>query len=95
MNPSIKTKEDNAKIFAGLLDGTIEVIATDHAPHTMAEKNLPYPECPSGLPAVENYLALMLDQVNQGKCSLEQLAAWMSEAAGSRLEYEEQRQNRS
>ena len=80
MNPSIKTKDDNARIFAGLLDGTIEVIATDHAPHSMADKNLPYPQCPSGLPAVENYLALMLDQVNQGKCSLEQLAAWMCEA---------------
>lgn len=80
MNPSIKTKEDNAAIFAGLLDGTIEVVATDHAPHSMADKNLPYPQCPSGLPAVENYLALMLDQVNQGRCSIEQVVAWMCEA---------------
>ena len=80
MNPSIKTKADNEGIFAGLLDGTIEVIATDHAPHTMEEKNLPYPKCPSGLPAVENYLALMLDQVNQGRCSIEQVVAWMCEA---------------
>lgn len=80
MNPSIKTKEDNAAIFAGLLDGTIEVVATDHAPHSMADKNLRYPQCPSGLPAVENYLALMLDQVNQGRCSIEQVVAWMCEA---------------
>jgi len=80
MNPSIKTKEDNAALFAGLLDGTIEVVATDHAPHSMEDKNLPYPKCPSGLPAVENYLALMLDQVNRGRCSIEQVVAWMCEA---------------
>lgn len=83
MNPSIKTKADNAALFAGLLDGTIEVIATDHAPHLMAEKQLPYPQCPSGLPAVENYLALMLNEVNRGRCSLPQIAAWMSEAPAS------------
>ncbi len=80
MNPSVKTKEDNAALFAGLLDGTIEVVATDHAPHSMADKKLPYPQCPSGLPAVENYLALMLDQVNQGRCSIQQVVAWMCEA---------------
>jgi dihydroorotase len=80
MNPSIKTKEDNVALFAGLLDGTIDVVATDHAPHLMAEKQLPYPQCPSGLPAVENYLALMLNEVNRGRCSLVQIAAWMSEA---------------
>lgn len=83
MNPSVKTKKDNAAIFAGLIDGTIEVIATDHAPHLMAEKQLPYPQCPSGLPAVENYLALMLNEVNRGRCSLTQIAAWMSEAPAS------------
>ena len=80
MNPSVKTKDDNAAIFAGLLDGTIEVVATDHAPHTMEEKNQPYPKCPSGLPAVENYLALMLNEVNRGRCSIEQVVAWMCEA---------------
>ena len=80
MNPSVKTKDDNAAIFAGLLDGTIEVVATDHAPHTMEEKNQPYPKCPSGLPAVENYLALMLNEVNRGRCSIEQVVAWVCEA---------------
>lgn len=78
MNPSIKTAEDNAALWAALESGKITVIATDHAPHTMEEKRKPFPECPSGLPAVENYLALMLDQVNQGRCSLPQLAHWMS-----------------
>ena len=70
MNPSIKNAADNERLWAGLLDGTIGVIATDHAPHTMAEKQQPYPKCPSGLPAVENYLALMLNEVNNGRLSI-------------------------
>lgn len=80
MNPSIKTKADNEEIWAGLLDGTIEVVATDHAPHTLQEKDQPYPQSPSGLPAVENSLALMLNEVNNGRCSLQQVVAWMCEA---------------
>lgn len=80
MNPSIKNAEDNEKIWSGLLDGTIEVIATDHAPHTLEEKAQPYPKSPSGLPAVENSLALMLNEVNGGRCTLQQVVAWMCEA---------------
>ena len=78
MNPSIKNKTDNEKLWQALLDGIITVIATDHAPHTMEEKRKPYPDCPSGLPAVENSLALMLNQVSRGKCSIEQVVKWMS-----------------
>jgi dihydroorotase len=63
-----------------LLDNQIQVIATDHAPHTLEEKALPYPESPSGVPAVENNLPLMLNQVNKGHCSLAQVAHWMSDA---------------
>ncbi len=77
MNPSIKTKSDNEQLWQALLDGVITVVATDHAPHTMEEKRQPYPECPSGLPAVENSLALMLNQVGLGKCTIEQVVKWM------------------
>lgn len=80
MNPSIKNAADNERLWQGLLDGTIGVIATDHAPHTMAEKQQPYPKCPSGLPAVENYLALMLNEVNNGRLSIEQLVSRMCDA---------------
>lgn len=80
MNPSIKTKRDNEGLWRALLDGTIQVIATDHAPHTLEEKSLPYPQSPSGLPAVENSLALMLDRAVAGECSLTQVASWMSDA---------------
>lgn len=78
MNPSIKTKTDNENLWQALLDGVITVIATDHAPHTKEEKRQPYPECPSGLPAVENSLALMLNQMSRGHCSIEQVVTWMS-----------------
>jgi dihydroorotase len=80
MNPSIKNEEDNQQIWQALLDGRIQVIATDHAPHTREEKQLPYPQSPAGLPAVENVLALLLDQVYHQRCSLEQVVHWMCEA---------------
>ncbi len=80
MNPSLKTADDNRAIWKALSDGRLQVIATDHAPHTLAEKQQPYPESPSGLPAVENSLALLLNEVNQGRCSLEQVVHWMCDA---------------
>lgn len=80
MNPSIKSRADNDALWQALRDGTIPVIATDHAPHTLAEKELPFPQCPSGLPAVENSLALMLTEVHRGRISLEQVVHAMCEA---------------
>jgi dihydroorotase len=80
MNPSVKTKADNAALWQALFDGRIQVIATDHAPHTLEEKAKSYPQSPSGLPAVENSLALMLDQVQRGRCRLEQVVHWMCDA---------------
>lgn len=80
MNPSIKTREDNEALWRGLRDNVIQVIATDHAPHTLEEKSQPYPKSPSGLPAVENSLALLLDAAHRGLCTLEQIAQWMCDA---------------
>jgi dihydroorotase len=80
MNPSIKQPEDRERIWTALLDGRVQVIATDHAPHTLEEKSREYPRSPSGLPAVENSLALMLNQVHLGRCTLTQVAAWMCDA---------------
>jgi dihydroorotase len=80
MNPSLKTPADAAGIWQALLDNNLQVIATDHAPHTLEEKAQPYPNSPSGLPAVENSLALMLDQAHRGRCTLMQIAQWMSDA---------------
>ena len=80
MNPSIKTATDNEGLWRALKAGRIQMIATDHAPHTVEEKQQPYPKSPSGLPAVENSLALMLDCVNAGICSLESVVHWMCDA---------------
>lgn len=80
MNPSIKSADDNRALWQALLAGTIQVIATDHAPHTLEEKAQPYPQSPSGLPAVENSLALLLDRVVARQCSIEQVAGWMCDA---------------
>lgn len=80
MNPSIKSREDVAALWQGLNDGVLQLIATDHAPHTLEEKSKPYPQSPSGLPAVENSLALMLDAAHQGRCTVEQVVHWMCEA---------------
>lgn len=80
MNPSLKTREDNVGLWQALADGRLQVVATDHAPHTLEEKQRPYPASPSGVPAVENSLALMLNEVHQGRCTLEQVVHWMCEA---------------
>ena len=80
MNPSIKTKSDNTTLWQALLDGQIQVVATDHAPHTLEEKSQAYPSSPSGLPAVENYFALLLDRASRGECTWEQIASWTSDA---------------
>ncbi len=79
-NPSIKTAADNAALWRALADGRIQVVATDHAPHTLAEKGQTYPQSPSGMPNVENSLAIMLNEVNGGRCSLEQVVSWMCDA---------------
>ncbi len=80
MNPSLKTPEDASRLWDALRDNTIQVVATDHAPHTLEEKRQPYPASPSGLPAVENSLALMLNQAHQGRVTLEQIVHWMCDA---------------
>jgi dihydroorotase len=80
MNPSLKTADDNRRLWQALHDGRIQVIATDHAPHTLEEKRKPYPQSPSGMPNVENCLALMLNEVHRGRCRLEQVVHWMCDA---------------
>ena len=79
-NPAIKTQADREAVVRAVNEDRIDVIATDHAPHTWEEKQQPYPKSPSGLPAVENSLALMLNQVNEGRCTLEQVVHWMCDA---------------
>ena len=80
MNPPIRTKRHNVALWQALKDGIIDCIATDHAPHTLAEKKQPYGQSPSGMPGVETSLSLMLDRVNRDLCSLPEVVYWMSES---------------
>ncbi|WP_419800784.1 dihydroorotase [Mucilaginibacter sp.] len=77
-NPAIKTTADRDAVLQAVLDGTIDVIATDHAPHTSEEKEKPYPEAPSGGPLVQHALPAMLELVHQKKLTLEQIAEKMA-----------------
>jgi len=69
-NPAIKTTEDRAALRAAVIADRIDVIATDHAPHTLAEKARNYFEAPSGLPLVQHSLLMLLDQHAQGLFTL-------------------------
>ena len=80
MNPSLKTADDNRQLWNALRDGRLQVIATDHAPHTLEEKRQPYPASPSGVPAVENSLALMLNEARHGRATLDEIVHWMCDA---------------
>lgn len=80
MNPSLKTHDDVGRLWQALADDRLQVVATDHAPHTIEEKQRGYPASPSGVPAVENSLALMLSEVHHGRCTLEQVVHWMCDA---------------
>ncbi|TVP96717.1 MAG: dihydroorotase [Planctomycetaceae bacterium] len=80
MNPSIKSAADNAALWQALLDDVVQVVATDHAPHTFEEKSVPYPQSPSGLPAVENSLPLMLNEVARGRITIERVVQAMCDA---------------
>ncbi len=80
MNPPLRSPENNEILWQALLDGVIDFIATDHAPHTLEEKAKGYPKTPSGMPGVETSLPLMLTQAKQGRCSIAQVSRWMSGA---------------
>lgn len=77
-NPAVKTEHDREAIFAAVLDGRIDIIATDHAPHTVEEKMKPYLQAPSGGPLVQHSLLAMLEFYHNGKISLEQIAEKMA-----------------
>lgn len=79
MNPPLRTEEDRQAIIAGLVDGTIDMIATDHAPHSAEEKARPLTEAPSGIIGLETALSLGITElVQKGYMTLKQLLRLMS-----------------
>jgi len=79
-NPAIKTEEDRAAIRKAVNDNVIDVVATDHAPHTMQEKNLPYLNAPSGGPLVQHALLAMMELVEKNVFTLEKVVEKMCHA---------------
>ncbi len=77
-NPAIKSANNKEALWNALLNNQLDVIATDHAPHTLQEKNEPYEKAHAGLPLVQHSLLLMLSYVEQGKITLEKLVQKMS-----------------
>ena len=76
-NPAVKTQKDKDGLWAALLDDRIDVIATDHAPHTLEEKSQKYLQAPSGGPLVQHALNIMLENFQNGKISLEKIVQKM------------------
>ena len=76
-NPAVKTQEDKDALWKALLDDRIDVIATDHAPHTLEEKINPYMTCPSGGPLVQHAVVAMFEAHHQGKISVEKIVEKM------------------
>jgi dihydroorotase len=77
-NPAIKTKADANAILQAVIDNRIDVIATDHAPHTLEEKSKSYFQCPSGGPLIQHSYLAMFDLVKQGKISIEKVVEKMA-----------------
>ena len=79
-NPAIKAPHNRMALWEALLDDRLDVIATDHAPHTLDEKDVPYEKAHAGLPLVQHPLLLMLHYYREGRISLEKIVSKMSHA---------------
>lgn len=88
-NPAIKAPDNKEALWKALLDDRLDVIATDHAPHTMEEKDEPYLKAHAGLPLVQHSLLLMLYYYKQGKISLEKIVQKMSHAVADCFQIKE------
>ena len=80
MNPPVRGAEHREALWRGVASGVVDVIGSDHAPHTREEKARPYPDSPSGMPGVQTLLPVMLDHVAAGRLTLERLVDLVAEA---------------
>jgi len=88
-NPAIKAPHHKEALWKALLDDRLDIIATDHAPHTWEEKQLPYGQAPSGLPLVQHSLIMMLNYVKEGRITIEKVVEKMSHAPAECFHIEE------
>jgi dihydroorotase len=85
-NPAIKTAEDRAALLAALREGRIDILATDHAPHAIAEKDQSYSDAAAGLPLVQDFLPALLDLVSREELSIEQVVRKSSHNVAQRFD---------
>ena len=79
MNPPLRTKEHYDRLWVAIKNNIVDVLGSDHAPHSKENKNKNYPNTPSGMPGVQTIFPVMLDHVNNGKLTLQQLIKLMCE----------------
>ena len=79
MNPPIRDESHRQGLWWGLQQGVVDVLGSDHAPHTLEAKSVGYPKAPAGMPGVETSLPLMLTHAMNGKCSIMDVVRWMCE----------------
>ena len=79
MNPPLRTKEHYDRLWSAIKNNIVDVLGSDHAPHLKKNKEKPYPNSPSGMPGVQTIFPVMLNHINDGKLSLEQLIKLMCE----------------
>lgn len=84
-NPSVKAPNNRESLRNALKNNQIDIIATDHAPHTRAEKSLPYPEAPAGIPLIQHSFQLMLELANKGIFSIEEVIKFASHNTADRF----------
>ena len=82
MNPPLRERHHQNAIWKALLSGIVDVLGSDHAPHTLAEKAKPYPDSPSGMTGVQTLVPVMLDHVNKGRLTLERFVDLTSHGPG-------------
>ena len=78
-NPPIREKHHQDALWKAIDEGLVDIVASDHAAHTLEEKELPYPKSPSGTPGVQSIVPIMLNHVNEGRLTLERLVDLMAE----------------
>ncbi len=83
MNPPIREAVHRDALWKAIADGVVDVVGSDHAPHTLEEKQKPYPQSPAGMPGVQTLVPILLDHLHQGRLSLERLVELTSSRAAA------------
>ena len=89
MNPPLREEKDRAFMWEALRSGEVDMVATDHAPHSQDEKAKPFPHAPSGVPGIQTMLPLMLDAAHKGWCTPTQVVEWLCHAPSRIYEVED------